>query len=152
MNEKINGEKIRKPKDGFRDVAACGFCQHYGKAFDRRKPNPCSACLIRQIFISLEEINCNLAFEHNHKYRKDSEWEIHNCVHCEHALIEDGRFYAPINVNLAISCALDEGKVKEGEYWPNHDSRHCCESWQRAVSREVIYKKSTPPEDSPCAK
>jgi len=66
----------------YKSYAPCGFCKHYGSVFAAYKEDVCRDCEVRRIRSALETLENAALWEHDHKYRADSDAVVRNCAHC----------------------------------------------------------------------
>jgi len=116
----------------YKSYAPCGFCKHYGSVFTAYKEDVCRDCEVRRIRSALETLENAALWEHDHKYRADSDSVVRNCAHCKHALAINDRYHSA-QYGDDISCRFDKNRLGEHGTYPVRPALSECDRWERAA-------------------
>ena len=127
----------------YKSFVPCGFCMHHGSVFTEFEDDICRDCEIHRIRSALETLENAVIWEHDHKYRADTEEEVHNCAHCKHALAINNRYHCA-QYGDNISCHLDRDNLDDDNCYPTRSALSFCDKWERArdLSKEGSYERT----------
>jgi len=114
--------------------ATCGHCRYHGTEFTSYKDDVCRTCEVRLMRKRLDELVSAVKWEHDHKYRAETESEFRTCIHCHHVLSAYPLYYFAHNEGT-VSCRLDIVNLEDDGRYPVRPDNSNCPKWERHRGR-----------------